>query len=84
MHMDDDIMLDIQILKNLINDYSLLPEKSCFAPYLCEYSSQEKNNLLRRLKDTILFLEKVKNLVRLEFHHFLYHIKDLKKLNIPK
>ena len=55
MHMDDDIILDIQILKNLINDYSLLPEKSCFAPYLCEYSSQGQNNLFRRLKDSILF-----------------------------
>ena len=60
MHMDDDIMLDIRILKNLINDYSLLPEKSCLAPYLNEYSNQEENNLLRRLKDTILFFGKSK------------------------
>lgn len=55
MHMDDDIILDIKILKNLINDYSLLPEKSCFAPYLYEDSIQEKNNVIRRLKNTILF-----------------------------
>ena len=55
MHMDDDIMLDIKILKNLIQDYSLLPEKSCFAPYLNDFSNKEKNNLFRRLKDTILF-----------------------------
>ena len=35
-------MLDIQILKNLINDYSLLPEKSCFAPYLMNTQSRRK------------------------------------------
>ena len=60
MHMDDDIILDIPILKNLIQDYSLLPEKSCFAPYLNEYSSKENKSLLRRLKDKILFFGKSK------------------------
>ena len=55
MHMDDDIILDIKILKILINDYSLLPEKSCFAPYLCEYPIEGENKLLRRLKDSIIF-----------------------------
>ena len=56
MHMDDDIILDIQILKNLINDYSLLPEKACFAPYLCEYSGQDKKPFAK-LKEAILFFE---------------------------
>ena len=55
MHMDDDIILDIQILKNLIKDYSLLPQKSCFAPYLFEYSGQDKKNFLQKFKERILF-----------------------------
>ena len=60
MHMDDDIILDIQILKNLIKDYSLLPPKSCFAPYLFEYSGQDKKNFLQKFKKTILFFGRVK------------------------
>lgn len=56
MHMDDDIILDIKELNNLIKEFSLLPKKSCLAPYLYKSSKQIKNkNLFRQLKDTILF-----------------------------
>ena len=34
MHMDDDIILDIQILKNLINDYSLARKSMLCAEFM--------------------------------------------------